>query len=186
MIKLIQVLKTMFSLTLVLCLVPYQAIADTAERIDNDVDSALSRLYAKIPAAKTLGRSAKGVLVFPRIVKAGFIVGGQYGEGALRVNGETKGYYNTAAASFGLQAGAESFGYALFFMTNSAIKYLEASSGWELGVGPSIVIIDTGAAGSFSTTTAKSDVYAFFFDQKGLMAGINLQGSKISRIVPNK
>jgi lipid-binding SYLF domain-containing protein len=100
----------------------------------------------------------------------------------FRVHGKTTGYYNTAAASFGLQAGAQSFGYALFFMTDSALKYLHESKGWELGSGLSIVVVDAGFARSLSTTTAKSDIYAFFFDQKGLMAGIGIQGSKITKI----
>jgi lipid-binding SYLF domain-containing protein len=92
------------------------------------------------------------------------------------------GYYSTVAASYGLQAGAQSFGYALFFITDKALDYLKKSEGWEIGVGPSIVIVDEGIAKSLTTTTAKSDIYAFFFDQKGLMAGLGLQGSKITRI----
>ena len=173
-------------LLLASCLLPHLALADSAASIDKNVDTSLAQLYKETPAARQLGKVAKGILVFPRIVKAGFIVGGQYGEGALRIGDKTKGYYNSAAASVGLQAGVEAFGYALFFMTDKGIEYLKTSSGWELGVGPSIVIIDKGAAASFSTTTAKEDVYAFFFDQKGLMAGLNLQGSKISRITPDQ
>lgn len=158
------------------------AVADTAGEIDRDVNSALQKLYRSAPGAKALSKSAKGILVFPSIVKGGLMVGGQYGEGALRVGGKTTGYYNTAAASFGLQAGAQTFGYALFFMTDSALKYLKESQGWELGSGPSIVVADEGMARSLTTTTAKSDVYAFFFSQKGLMAGLGLQGSKITKI----
>jgi len=161
---------------------PNSAQAASAAEIDRDVDSALLKLYEKTPAAKELAKVAKGILVFPSIVKGGFIVGGQYGEGALRVNGKTAGYYNTGAASFGLQAGAQTFGYALFFITDKALDYLKGSDGWEIGVGPSIVIVDAGIAGSLTTTTAKSDIYAFFFDQKGLMAGMGIQGSKITKI----
>lgn len=186
MTKFTQMLRALLPLMLTAMLVPQQLRADSARSIDRNVDMALSQLYDETLAAKALSKVAKGVLIFPRVVKAGFIVGGQYGEGALRVRGETKGYYSTAAASLGLQAGAEAFGYALFFMTNKALRYLETSQGWELGVGPSIVVIDKGAAGSFSTTTANDDVYAFFFSQKGLMAGINIQGSKISHIHPDK
>jgi lipid-binding SYLF domain-containing protein len=159
-----------------------EAYAASAAEIDRDVDSALLKLYEKTPAAKELSKVAKGILVFPSIIKGGFIVGGQYGEGALRMDGKTEGYYNTAAASYGLQAGAQSFGYALFFITDKALDYLKKSEGWEIGVGPSVVIVDEGVARSLTTTTAKSDIYAFFFDQKGLMAGIGLQGSKITRI----
>ena len=163
-------------------MVPNSACAASAAEIDRDVDSALLKLYEKTPAAKELAKVAKGILVFPSIIKGGFIVGGQYGEGALRMGAKTEGYYNTAAASYGLQAGAQSFGYALFFITDKALDYLKTSEGWEIGVGPSVVIVDEGVAKNLSTTTAKSDIYAFFFDQKGLMAGIGLQGSKITKI----
>jgi lipid-binding SYLF domain-containing protein len=161
---------------------PRPAVAATAAEIDRGVDATLRALYEKIPSARTLGEKAQGVLVFPNIVKAGFIVGGQYGEGALRRDGRTAGYYNTLAASYGLQAGAQSFGYALFLMTDEALAHIERSNGWEVGVGPSIVVLDAGAARSLTTTTAQSDVYAFTFSQRGLMAGLGLQGSKISRI----
>jgi lipid-binding SYLF domain-containing protein len=120
------------------------------------------------------------------VVKGGLIVGGQYGVGALREGRKTFGYYKTVAASYGLQAGAQKFGYAMFFMTDSALQHLKKSSGWEVGVGPSIVLVDEGVARSLTTTTAKDDIYAFFFDQKGLMAGLGLQGSKISSITPDK
>ena len=107
---------------------------------------------------------------------------GQYGEGCLRVGGKTVGYYNTTAGSYGLQAGAQSFSYVMFFITGDALAYLKKSEGWEIGVGPSVVIVDAGMAKSLTSTTIKSDVYAFIFGQKGLMAGIGLQGSKISKI----
>ena len=165
---------------------PGLASADTAAEIDRDVDSALQKLYASTPAAKELSKVAKGILVFPDIIKGGLIIGGQYGEGALREEGKTVGYYNTVAASYGLQAGVQKFGFALFFITDSAIEHIEKSSGWEIGVGPSITIVDEGLAKSLTTTTGKKDIYAFFFDQKGLMAGLGLQGSKISRITPDK
>jgi lipid-binding SYLF domain-containing protein len=165
---------------------PGLASADSAAEIDREVDSALQQLYDKTPAAKELSTIAKGILVFPDIVKGGFIVGGQYGKGALRKEGKTAGYYNTVAASYGLQAGLQKFGYAMFFITKSGLDHLEKSSGWEIGVGPSIVIVDAGLAKSLTTTTAKKDIYAFFFSQKGLMAGMGLQGSKISRITPDK
>jgi lipid-binding SYLF domain-containing protein len=161
---------------------PHPVVADSAAEMDRDAAAALQALYAGTPRAKELGAKAKGILVFPTIIKAGFIVGGQYGEGALRKGGKTVGYYNTVAASYGLQAGAQSFGYALFFMTDSGLKYLDKSGGWEIGTGPSVVIVDEGMARALTTTTAQDDVYAFFFSQKGLMAGLGLQGSKISRI----
>jgi len=162
------------------------ASAESAAEIDRDVDSSIEKLYSSTPAAVKLSKVAKGVLIFPDVIKAGLIVGGQYGTGALRVNDETTGYYNTVAASYGLQAGAQSFGYAMFFMTDEALEYLKKSSGWEVGVGPSVVVVDEGVARSLTTSSAKEDIYVFFFDQKGLMAGIGLQGSKITQIHPDK
>jgi lipid-binding SYLF domain-containing protein len=160
--------------------------AGSAAEISRDAKDALQKLYAKSNAAKELGQKAKAVLVFPGIAKGGFIVGGQYGEGALLKGGEAVGYYNTVAVSYGLQAGIQKYGFALFLMTDAANEYLDKSDGWELGVGPNIVIGDAGAATSLSTTTAQADVYAFFFDQKGLMAGLGLQGNKITKITPGK
>jgi lipid-binding SYLF domain-containing protein len=175
-------LLALMMMTLALPLLTAQA-ASRAE-IDRDVNLALQKLYGSTPVAKALSKKAKGILVFPSIVKAGLLIGGQYGEGALRKRGKTAGYYSSVAVSYGLQAGVQSFGYALIFMSENALKYLESSKGWELGVGPSIVIVDAGTAKSLTTTTAKEDIYAFFFDQKGLMAGLGLQGTKITRIEP--
>ena len=158
------------------------AHAASAAGIDADADAALNKLYEEQPVAKILAEKAAAVLIFPNMVKAGFVVGAQYGEGSLRKKGKTVGYYNSVAGSYGLQAGAQSFGYVLFLMTDSAVKYLNRSAGWEIGVGPSIVVVDEGIARTLTTTTLKNDVYAFIFDQKGLMAGIGLQGSKITKI----
>jgi lipid-binding SYLF domain-containing protein len=160
--------------------------AQKSAEIDKKVDEATTTLYAGSDTAKKLSTVAKGILVFPSVKKAGFIVGGQFGEGALREGGKTVGYYKTTAASFGLQAGGQKFGYAMFFMTDGALQYLKSSSGWEVGVGPSVVVVDEGVARSLSTTTAKSDIYVFFFNQKGLMAGLGIQGSKISQFQPDK
>lgn len=162
--------------------VPAPAGAATAGEIDRNATKTLNKLYAQKPAAKALGEKAKAVLIFPSITKGGFMVGGQYGEGALRRDGKTVGYYESVAMSYGLQAGVQKFGYALFFMTDSALKWLDRSDGWEVGTGPSIVVVDEGMAGGMSTTTAQSDIYAFVFSQKGLMAGLGLQGTKITRI----
>jgi lipid-binding SYLF domain-containing protein len=158
--------------------------AATAKEIDGKVRLALDHLLASNAAAQALHQKAVGILVFPDIVKGGLIVGGQYGEGALLKGGRTAGYYNTVAASYGLQIGVQSFGYAMFFMDEKALAYLDKSEGWEVGVGPTITILDAGKAANLSTTTAKDDIYAFFFDQKGLMAGLGIQGSKITRITP--
>ena len=151
-------------------------------QLDSDARAALQQLYASTPAARALGDKAKGILIFPSVVKAGFIVGAQGGDGVLLRGGKNAGYFNTTAVSVGYQAGAQKFGYALFLMSDSAMSYLQNSNGWELGVGPSIVVVDAGMAKSLSTTTAHSDIYAFIFEQKGLMAGAGLQGAKISKI----
>ena len=161
---------------------PNPARAATAAEINRDVKIALEKLYAKSSSAKTLGEKAKGILVFPGIVKGGFMVGGQFGEGALLRGGKTAGYYNTLSASYGLQIGGQKYGYALFFMSDSAMSWLDRSDGWEIGTGPSIVVMDTGAASSATTTSLQSEIYAFFFDQKGLMGGLGLQGTKVSKI----
>jgi lipid-binding SYLF domain-containing protein len=129
-----------------------------------------------------LAGKAKAVLVFPSIVKAGFMFGGQLGDGVLLKDGRAVGYYNSVAASYGLQAGVQVFGYALFFMNEPALKYLDNSDGWEIGVGPSIVMVDAGMGKSLTSTTITQDVYAFIFDQKGLMAGLGIQGSKITKL----
>ncbi len=162
------------------------SFASTASEIDKSVDKALNRLFQKTPEVRQLAKKAKGILVFPKIYKAGFIVGAQYGEGALKVNGHCVAYYKSVGASYGLQAGAQAFGYALFFMTDDALKYMLNSNGWEIGVGPSIVVVDAGKAKNLTTTTAKKDIYAFIFGQKGLMAGIGLQGTKITPFHPKK
>ena len=160
-------------------------LAHSASDITRDSRAALQSLYASNPEARLLSRRAKGILVFPGIVKAGFLVGAQYGTGgALFRNGYTAGYYNIIAGSYGLQAGVQSFGYAMFFMDDDSLSYLYRSEGWEVGVGPSIVIVDKGVARSLTTTTGKKGVYAYIFDQKGLMAGIGLQRLKDQQYYP--
>lgn len=160
------------------------AMAESATALDHDARAALLKLYESAPAAGDLAKTAKGILVFPNIVKAGFIVGAQYGDGVLIKKGKTAGYYNITAASYGLQAGVQSFGEALFFMSDAALKQMETSSGFDLGVGPSIVVVDAGMASSRTLATSGSDVFAFTFGQRGLMAGLGLQGSKITKINP--
>jgi lipid-binding SYLF domain-containing protein len=156
--------------------------AASRQELDRAGIKALQTLYAINPAARRLGEKARAVLVFPSIVKAGFLFGGQIGEGVLLKGGKPAAYYNSVAASYGLQAGIQTFGYALFFMNDGALGYLDSSEGFELGVGPSIVVVDEGMAKSITSTTLTQDVYAFIFSQKGLMAGLGIQGSKITRI----
>ena len=158
------------------------ALAASAAAINRDANAVMVKLYEKHPDAKKLAAQAKAILIFPSIYKAGFMFGAQYGEGVLRRGNKSVAYYNTVAASYGLQAGVQSFGYVLFFMTEPALEYLDKSDGFELGVGPSIVVLDAGKAKTMTTTTMQNAIYAFIFDQRGLMAGMGLQGSKISRI----
>ena len=161
---------------------PPPAGAASAADIDRDSARALADLTSKNPTAKMLAERAKAVLVFPTMVKAGFMFGGQLGEGALRRKGKTVAYYNSVAASYGFQAGVQSFGYALFFMNDAALEQLDTTRGFEVGVGPSIVLLDQGVARTLTSNTLTSDVYAMVFGQKGLMAGAGIQGSKITRI----
>lgn len=172
-----RVFAALFSLAIAIA----SGSAPAAGSIDSEAKAALQSLYQKTPAARALGDKAQGILVFPSVVKAGLIVGGQTGDGVLLRKGKPAGYFNTSAVSVGYQAGAQKFGYALFLMSDSAMQYLANANGWELGVGPSIVVVDSGMAKNLSTTTAHSDIYAFIFDQKGLMAGAGIQGAKISK-----
>jgi lipid-binding SYLF domain-containing protein len=158
------------------------ALAGSNEQLVQDANRALKNLYANNTAAKLIGQQAKAILVFPSIVKAGFMFGGQIGDGVLFKKGKRAGIYNSVAASYGFQAGLQIFGYALFFMNDQALAYLDQSGGFELGVGPSIVVVDQGMGKSMTTTTLTQDVYAFIFDQKGLMAGMGIQGSKITKL----
>jgi lipid-binding SYLF domain-containing protein len=176
----------MFAVALLVQSTAGAAYAASASEIDAEAKAALKQLVDSTPAARELARSAKAILIFPSIVKGGFIVGGQVGDGVLRANGKSVAYYRSFAGSYGLQAGVQSFGYVLMFMDDESRAYLDRSEGWEIGVGPSIVIVDEGMGKSLTTTTLKKGVYAFIFGQKGLMAGMGIQGSKITKIHPKK
>jgi lipid-binding SYLF domain-containing protein len=174
-----------FTAATALLLVPAApATAASAAELSRDANQALQRLYAKVPAAKAIGAKAQAILVFPKITKAGLGIGGQYGDGALLKGGKAVAYYNTSGISSGLQAGAQTYGYAMFFMNEAALKSLDSTQGFEVGVGPTVVVMDEGKAKSTTTTTMKDDIYAFIFSQQGLMAGLGLQGNKITKINP--
>lgn len=175
-------LRDAVTLTVVALLSSCSSLSTSDREFDREVDAALNALYDSAPTAKTLGAEAKGILVFPDVHKAGLMVGGQRGNGALIKNGQKVAYYRSTAVSVGLQAGAQKFGYALFFMTDAAMDQFEKSKNFELGVGPSVVFVDKGAARDINTLTARADVYGFTFGQKGLMAGMGLQGTKITRL----
>jgi lipid-binding SYLF domain-containing protein len=165
------------------------SMAASKADIDRDASAALQNLYKNNVMAKLLAEKAKGVLVFPSILKAGLIIGGEGGNGALFKQGKPVRYYNIVAASFGLEAGVQDFGYAMFFMNEKALAYLNKSKGWEVGAGPTLVVVDKETAVAFgknmTTSTLKDDIYAFVFSQKGLMGGVSLNGSKITRIHPD-
>jgi lipid-binding SYLF domain-containing protein len=164
------------------CCFSSQANAASVEDLQRDSAQSLAALYKKNPIAADVAKHAKAILVFPNIVKAGLIFGGAYGEGVLTKDDKFDGYYNSVTASWGWQAGAESYGYAVFLMNDNALKYLKKSEGWEIGVGPTVVVVNEGIAKNLSTTTLKEDAYAFIYDQQGLMAGISFEGTKITRI----
>ena len=156
-------------------------VADRA-KLERAATAVMGKLYQKYPDAKKLEQKAVAVLVFPEVYKAGLMIGAETGDGVMRIKGKTAGYYNTSGVSYGLQAGAQKYGYALFIMTPSALKSLETAEGFEVGVGPSVVVMDDSMARKTSTTTINSDIYAFIFNQKGLMAGLGIQGNKLTRI----
>jgi len=158
------------------------AYAATADDLNRDADHALQMLYKADPIAADLAKSAKAVLIFPNIIKAGLVFGGSYGEGVMEKDRKVVGYYNSFSASWGLQAGAQSYGYVVFLTNDKAVNYVAKTGGWEIGGGPTVVLVDKGVAKNLSTSTLKNDAYAFIFDQEGLMAGVSIEGTKISHI----
>ncbi len=166
----------------VLLLVCTTAMADSREAIDSKGAQALERLLAHNASAEDLLGKAKGVLVFPDVVKMGFGVGGQYGEGVLLVDDEPVAYYATAGASFGLQLGAQYKSEVLLFMTDEALVNFRNSQGWEVGVDGSVAIIQAGAGGKLDTRQLAAPVIGFVFSNKGLMYNLTLEGGKITRI----
>ncbi|QBQ96851.1 YSC84-related protein [Paraburkholderia pallida] len=157
--------------------------ASSRAQLEQAARKALNTLYETTPAARALGSKSAGILVFPSVLKAGFLLGGSGGNGVLfSAQGEVLGYYNSSTLSWGLQAGAQDFSEAMFLTTPQSMQYLNSSEGWSVGVGPSVVVADSGMATDFSTTTARSDVYAFIYGQSGIMAGLGVQGQKITRL----
>jgi lipid-binding SYLF domain-containing protein len=165
-----------------ICLLGNRAVAATAEDLNRDAAQALQTLYRSNPVAVKMSKIAKAELVFPNIVKAGLIFGGAYGEGVLMEGSKVVDYYNSINGSWGLQAGAQSYGYVVFLMNDKAVSYLKKSKGWEIGVGPTVVLVNEGVAKNLSSTTLQDDAYAFIFNQQGLMASLSIEGTKISRI----
>ena len=173
-------LQTPLLLTLLAAIASLATGTTVAADLTGESRAALRQLVSHNSAARKVSEKAVAVLVFPDVLKAGFIVGAQGGKGVLFVNGKAQGRYRTVAGSYGLQAGAQKYGYALFFMNQKAVDWVNSTRGWEIGTGPSVVLVDQGMAKSISTDTLHSGIYAFTFDQKGLMAGMGIQGSKIT------
>jgi len=156
--------------------------AGSASQINAEVNATLDRLFRHVPGTHELAGRAAGVLVFPTVLKAGMGIGGEYGEGALRVGGRTAGYFNTIAASFGFQLGAQARSVIILFMTPQALEAFRRVDGWKVGVDGSVAIITVGAGGSIDTNEITSPVVGFITDPAGLMYNLTLEGSKISRI----
>jgi lipid-binding SYLF domain-containing protein len=156
--------------------------AKTAKEIDASVDVSIERFYKQVQGASELAQKAKGMLVMPNVVKAAFIVGGEYGEGALRIGGKTVDYYNTVAGSVGFSIGGQSKDILLLFMTDEALNTFRASKGWEAGVDGNVALISVGAGERVDTTTSNEPILGFVFDAKGLIADISLKGAKFSKV----
>ena len=156
--------------------------AGSAPALDADVDATLERFYDEVKAGKKLVQDAKGVLVFPSVIKAGIGIGGEYGEGSLRVKGKTVDYYSTAAASVGFQLGAQKKSIIVIFMQEDALKKFRASSGWKAGVDAGIAVVTVGAGGEMDTAKYKEPILGFVFGQAGLMYNLTLEGAKFTKI----
>lgn len=159
------------------------SFAKSGREIDASVDTAIERFHREVPGAKDLFAKAKGVLVLPKVFKAGIGIGGEYGEGALRINGKTVDYYNTIAGSIGFQLGGQVKSIYLLFMEAQALKDFQASEGWKAGVDGSVALIAIGANGVIDTTQTNQPIMGFVLGQKGLMYNLTLEGSKFNKIV---
>jgi len=161
----------------------FSAYADSAAEINIGVKETLKRFRTDVPGGDEFLAQAKGVLVFPTVIKAGFGIGGEYGEGALQVGGKTVAYYSTAAASIGFQIGAQSKSVVVIFMTNDALTNFQNSDGWKAGVDGSVAVVEWGAAKDINTIDIKDPILGFVFSNKGLMYNLTLEGSKFTKLV---
>jgi lipid-binding SYLF domain-containing protein len=169
-------------LVAVLALAPGDARAASVAEIDAEVNDIMTLFYKEVGSSEELAAKAKAVLTFPSVIKAGFGIGGEYGEGALRVDGKSVDYYSTAAASIGFQIGVQSRAVILMFMTDAALKQFRASDGWEVGVDASVALVKIGAGGSIDTNNIKEPIVGFIFGEKGLMYNLSLEGSKMTKL----
>jgi lipid-binding SYLF domain-containing protein len=181
-IKIQWLIRILLSITVISVFLPNNSLAKTAREIDVSVDVAIERFHKQVIGAKELIKASKGMLVMPNVVKAAFIIGGEYGEGALRVGGKSVDYYNTISGSIGFQIGGQAKDIILLFMTDEALKQFRASKGWEAGVDGNVALISIGAGERADTRTLKDPVVGFVFDAKGLIADISLKGAKFSKV----
>jgi lipid-binding SYLF domain-containing protein len=169
-------------LALIAGMLPLAAYGATDKEIDVSVDVAMERFVKEVKGAQEFLKAAKGVLILPKVMQAGFVVGGEYGEGALRVGGKTVDYYNMVSGSFGWQIGAQQKDVMLVFMTDEALQKFRTGENWQAGVDGTVALVKVGAEGSIDTTTIKQPIVGFVFGQKGLMAGVSLEGSKFTKL----
>jgi lipid-binding SYLF domain-containing protein len=169
-------------ITVISAFLSSHSLAKTAREIDTSVDVAIERFHKQVKGAEEFVKTSKGMLVMPNVVKGAFIVGGEYGEGALRIGGKSVDYYNTISGSIGFQIGGQSKDIILLFMTDEALEKFRASKGWEAGVDGNVALISVGAGAQADTTTLKNPIVGFVFDAKGLIADISLKGAKFSKI----
>ncbi len=156
--------------------------AERRAAIDNGIDATMAQLYSSVPGARELAAKSRGILVFPKVYNAGLGIGGEYGEGALRVGGRTADYYKTTSISFGFQAGAQSKALIMMFMTQDALDKFRASNGWTAGADASVALLKLGANGTIDTTSANAAVNAFALTNAGLMYAATIDGSKVSKL----
>ena len=188
-IDLLQMRQTIVSITSRLILVGLfllcstsMAYSETAKEIDVSVDVTLERFDKEVPGGSSFIKKAKGILVFPSVIKVGIGIGGEYGEGALRIGGKTADYYSTMAASIGFQLGAQAKSIVMVFLSGDALKQFRNSDGWKAGVDGSVALISLGMGDSLDTTNVKDPIVAFVFGQKGLMYNLTLEGSKFTKL----
>jgi len=176
------VVSALCACLLVTLMFPATGHAKTAQEIDASVNAVLDRFMAQVKNSNQFLHNAKGVLVFAGVIKAGIGIGGEYGEGALRIGGKTAAYYSIGAASIGLQLGAQKKDIIIVFLQDEALKKFQMSQGWQVGVDGSVVVVDLGADASIDTTKINQPVVGFVIGQKGLMYNLTLEGSKISKL----
>jgi len=180
--KIKQLIRLLLLISAISALFSSNLFAKTAKEIDASVDVAIQRFYKQVEGAREFVKASKGMLVMPNVIKGAFIVGGEYGEGALRIGGKSVDYYNTISGSIGFQIGGESKDIILLFMTDEALRNFRASKGWEAGVDGNVALISIGAGERADTTTTKDPIVGFVFDAKGLIADISLKGAKFTKL----